>query len=209
MNGTESLQQDEDIATRVEKLSAIVGKQSQLLAKTGKQLLELQIKDVKDRMAGGSDNKVDLTDYATNEDLVQLVGELQGQLDYLEERNIRRIMNGRIPPGDKDKRIAPVLNRYGEEPPEDIFPRTCFDFENFDKSALLQLGDFYEIFVHQPEHNLDGESAEDNANHAEEDLSPKSVEERIRDITEEDECLLLNKISRYIGLNTRKGEDPW
>lgn len=73
----------DDITTQIKELTALVNKQNEVIAKTGKQVLELQMKDVRTKMANIDMKpvKVETEDFATNEDIVQLVGELQIQLD--------------------------------------------------------------------------------------------------------------------------------
>ena len=89
------------LRSQVEELQQLVKKQNLLISKTGQSVLELQlakqktdVEEFDSKYAGGKSKTVashgDTTDFATNEDLVQLVGELQGQLDSIEERSVRR-----------------------------------------------------------------------------------------------------------------------
>ncbi|KAM9888033.1 hypothetical protein OXX69_013172, partial [Metschnikowia pulcherrima] len=87
-----------ELAQQVQQLSELVQKQGQMIAKTGKQLMEMQLSDVKSRMAqmDAPQQKFNIEDYATNEDIVQLVCELQGQLDFMEDRSIARTFNSHL-----------------------------------------------------------------------------------------------------------------
>ncbi|ODV77005.1 uncharacterized protein CANTADRAFT_8173 [Suhomyces tanzawaensis NRRL Y-17324] len=143
---------NEELLAKIEALSAVVEKQSKLIAQTGKQLIENQIKDVKLKMLAESGPKVDLDDYVTNDDIVQLVGELQAQLDALEERSIRRLFNVQLKQGD-ERPVAPLTNKDGEEPVAEIkFPATYDEFASLGKRSVVELATFYEIILpNQPE----------------------------------------------------------
>lgn len=150
-----------DLQKQIDDLRAIVDKQGKLLATTGQQMLALQVNDVKTRMkliddvlalirgaapaAGAPSSELDLSDYVTNEDLIQMVGELQGQLDGIEDRAIRRLANSH------SDTILPLSNREGDEPTEELlgfpFPATVAEFAALPKIDVIQLAIFYEIIV--------------------------------------------------------------
>ncbi|CAN3363247.1 hypothetical protein DICA3_E07558 [Diutina catenulata] len=150
-----------DLQKQIDDLRAIVDKQGKLLATTGQQMLALQVNDVKTRMksiddvsasirgaahaAGAPSSELDLSDYVTNEDLIQMVGELQGQLDGIEDRAIRRLANSH------SDTILPLSNREGDEPTEESlgfpFPATVAEFAALPKIDVIQLAIFYEIIV--------------------------------------------------------------
>ena len=115
-----------DLVAQVESLTAKVKKQSQVITQTGQQVLEIQlaaqkqkIQDIPDPQAilnGGAGNlkqveAIEEADYAINEDIFQLVGELQGQLDLLEERSIRRGIN--LTKTNANDLLAPFPDSYG------------------------------------------------------------------------------------------------
>ncbi|EGV60021.1 mitochondrial ribosomal protein [Yamadazyma tenuis] len=143
-----------ELQDKINALSGIVEKQSVLISKTGQQLIEMQVKNVKRSMKDtGSSTpaaNVDMSDYVTNEDIVQLVGELQSQLDLVEDRSISRLFNASL---DKDSQLIHIIpNRDGEI--TDLFPQTLADFRALDKSDVIQLCEFYELITPGAE-NLD------------------------------------------------------
>lgn len=149
-----------ELSDKVNKLTALVERQSKLLAQTGQKLMELQVKDVKSRMAQLEQrppmSPPDLSDYVNNEDIVQLVTELQTQLDTLEDRTIRRAKNSLII--KPDEKLAPLTNRYGDYPEFEL-PNTLKDLQELSKIDLIRLALFYEIIIpdqQQQEQELEG-----------------------------------------------------
>lgn len=213
-----------DIQQRIDQLEKLVEKQGALLAKTGQQLVQLQVLDVKARMKLIDDvqrqlnpqdklkgvDDLDLTDYVTNEDLIQMVGELQGQLDGIEDRSIRRVYNLTTRGS-----IAPLSNRDGEQPTEDLlgfkFPATVAEFEKLPKIDIIQLALFYEVLV--PDTRL--ESLAQAAKLDDPEAVKKALEEKtlalallkIHDlISDADLKAAFDDVARYLGLSIRKGE---
>ncbi|CAN3376990.1 hypothetical protein DIURU_001995 [Diutina rugosa] len=213
-----------DIQQRIDQLEKLVEKQGALLAKTGQQLVQLQVSDVKARMKSIDDvqrqlnpqdkskgvDDLDLTDYVTNEDLIQMVGELQGQLDGIEDRSIRRVYNSTTKGS-----IAPLSNRDGEQPTEDLlgfkFPATVAEFEKLPKIDIIQLALFYEVLV--PDTRL--ESLAQAAKSDDPEAVKKALEEKtsasalskIHDsISDADLKAAFDDVARYLGLPVRKGE---
>lgn len=213
-----------DIQQRIDQLEKLVEKQGALLAKTGQQLVQLQVLDVKARMKLIDDvqrqlnpqdklkgvDDLDLTDYVTNEDLVQMVGELQGQLDGIEDRSIRRVYNLTTKGS-----IAPLSNRDGELPTEDLlgfkFPATVAEFEKLPKIDIIQLALFYEVLV--PDTRI--ESLAQAAKLDDPEAVKKALEEKtlaltllkIHDlISDADLKAAFDDVARYLGLPVRKGE---
>jgi len=124
------------------KQASLIERQAKMLAETGQQLVSLQVGDVKKRMSElDMVPKVDMDDYIKNEDIVELVGELQGQLDLLEERNIARVLNY------NNDTILPLSNKNGEFPVNLNFPGKLADFVNISDEDLAKLGLFYELIV--------------------------------------------------------------
>lgn len=203
----------EDLTRRVDELSELVKRQSEVIAKTGKQMMEYQIKDVKSRMSSvdTKPQNIDTSDFATNDDLVELVQELQGQLDFLEDRNIKRVFNSHITEDSpEDSLLAPLVNRDGETAPED-FPKSLKELRALDKASLLRLCDFYDLIVEEetsPEVarilNADTLTKED----AQKLFNPqaKSLAERLESLTPADETALFDELARYIGVRIRRGE---
>ncbi len=93
----------EQLSLEVNRLREVVNKQTTLLGSTGQKVMELSIRSQRNDIASlnlGDNNNgspakslrnpapsyqqpIDTSDFMTSEDIVQLVGELQGQLDQM------------------------------------------------------------------------------------------------------------------------------
>jgi hypothetical protein len=203
----------ETLRTQLEELSLLVKKQSELLTKTGQQVLTLQVENTKNKVASFNPKNVsrasskhqptiDTTDFVTNEDLVQLVGELQGQLDVLEERSIRRLINSQKKSGEI---LAPLLNHDGEEPSVELFPRDLDAFEKLNNEDLVQLARFYELLPPTAEERAKfDEFVEGTSETPDVDVTIKAS-----DFSNDDLVEAYDKLSRFLGLKFRRGEDAW
>lgn len=192
-----------DLSTRIDALASIVEKQSKIIAQTGQKLIEMQLKNVKLAIAGAdsgpqstgaSKQALDAEDFITNEDIVQLVGELQGQLDELEERSIRRTFNIQLE--KPDGLIAPLLNKEGDIPGT-AFPTTVEEFAAMDKVAVIKFCVFYDVIV--PE-GKSGTSA---------DNSELVTEEIVDAYSQEEVDSMHDELARFMGLKFRKGSKVW
>lgn len=145
----------EDVQNQINDLRAQVVKQRDIIAKTAQQLLSLQVKDTKKQMDSipdpfsGLSGKtrttpaIDTSDFATNEDLVQLVGELQGQLNLLEQKSILRTVNSHQ---HKDSDVLLALpNLDGDMPASEVFPHSVTEFANLGDDQIVQLCKFYQL----------------------------------------------------------------
>lgn len=193
----------EQLNERINGLSSLVEKQSALISKTGQQLIEMQVKNVKTSMNNmdmkkGKSNDVDLSDYVTNDDIVQLVGELQTQLDSLEQRSINRVLNSKCQsPEDK---ITSVTNKDGDVM-EDLFPKTVKDFKGLDKVSLIQLAEFYELILPDAE-NVD-QFLHDNKSQSIEQAhsnSKDSIAAHIDDFSDQDISAIRQDLAKFLGL---------
>jgi hypothetical protein len=212
-----------ELQEKVNSLSVLVERQAKMIAETGQQLVSLQVKDVKTRMADLDMNTKnsksgvsheDLQDYVTHEDIVELVGELQGQLDSIEERNIRRVFNSQL--SQQDGIIAPLTNKNGELPIDINFPKTLQEFINIDSKVLIQLGIFYEYVIAKDQIENFENFANDNSNNVEKTkqaLLDQSSSAHVNDpdisLTEEELNLLFDDVSRYLGLKVRRDPNAW
>lgn len=133
----------EELNAKVASLTALVEKQSKVIALTGQKLMELQVQDVREKIRTHDPKPQENLDYITNEDIVQLVSELQGQLDEYEARSIKRLYNSKII--DDSGELAPISNKDGDFPPE--FPKTLGEFKDISVKRLVELALFYEILV--------------------------------------------------------------
>lgn len=214
----------EQLHDKVQSLSKVVEMQSQLIAKTGKQLMDIQVKDVKNKMnvdtekSSSKTGNVDMDDYATNEDIIQLVGELQGQLDMLEDRNIRRTINSHLSSDDKSGLIAPIANKDGDEPAEDVFPVNIGGLLKLSKYEIVQLCEFYELVIpmDQQEHlrdflesNNEMVDMEGAKRLLEVGADNATLKERVDAYSEKQIDELFNLLTRFIGVRTRRGESAW
>ncbi|VEU19720.1 DEKNAAC100233 [Brettanomyces naardenensis] len=144
---------------QINELKLQVGKQRKVLAETAQQLLGLQLKQSREQLAAipnpdpasvlasegsrGSTTSLDNTDFATNEDLVQLVSELQGQLTILDQRSYNRVSNSLLT--EDDEEILPLPDVDGNFAPKDIYPGTVREFKDLSAEKLIKLSSFYEL----------------------------------------------------------------
>lgn len=205
----------EELTEQLQDLSLLVKKQSEMLAKTGEQVLLLQIQNQKMRVCdfGSSLGKIggkarlaksiDTTEFATNDDLVQLVGELQGQLDILEERSIRRLINSQKKDGET---LAPILNHNGEEPDLAIYPKDIAALEELDDASLVKLAKFYELLA-----PTEGERKKFDELVESEDARLDTFEYEVKpeDYSKEELIDAFDDLSRFLGLAARRGTDAW
>lgn len=195
----------DELEAQVNALKAVVEKQSQLIAQTGQQLLDLQVNNVRSRMNNMQVDlpqpaaAVDPDDFVTNEDIVQLVGELQGQLDLLEDRTINRAYNSQLAQGSA---IAPLHNRDGEQPPVDLFPLTVAQFEALDPLLLVLLAEFYDLAAAPPPASIDNAASMQEAQQILNHQQSLPLEERIGAYSEEQLKELKSVLGRFLGLQT-------
>lgn len=206
---------NETLQKKIDELFAIVSKQSEVIANTGRQLLDIQVKDVKSKMSQ-MDVKpapaIDTEDFVTNEDIVQLVGELQSQLDFLEDRTIKRGYNTHIDnKSAPSSKIAPLCNKYGEPEPSN-YPNTVEELNLLAPVDLLQLAEYYELLVeNEPDAELERIVNSDNLTKedAEKLMGPrqldKTLEEKLELFTKEDLDDLFDEFARFIGVRIRRG----
>ncbi|GEQ69267.1 hypothetical protein JCM33374_g2938 [Metschnikowia sp. JCM 33374] len=207
-----------DLAQKVQQLSDLVHKQGQVIAQTGKQLMELQVENVKSRMANLDAKPASFNpeDFASNEDIVQLVCELQGQLDFIEERSMARTFNSHLTSSSKETdNIAPLCNRDGTPAPE-FFPKTVGQLNAIAAADLLRLCEFYDLIVENetnPEidaivqsDNLTPEDAEKLSSSLSNGLSSsKTIEQKLDSFSATDLHDLFDELARFIGVRIRRG----
>lgn len=178
----------EELSKQVQELSAVVEKQSKLIAQTGKQLIELQVRDVKSKINEADLRPdIDTSDFVTNEDIVQLVGELQSQLDALEDRSIARIYNSKL--ADETSDLEPLTNKDGDLPPDDLFPKNLKEFKSLDKYQVVRLSEFYEILVGAQDEEAILSGKESN-----------TLDERVAAVSDEQSADLRVGLARYLGI---------
>ncbi|KAG7813235.1 hypothetical protein KL921_000781 [Ogataea angusta] len=208
----------EELKNEVDELKELVARQSKVISRTGEQLLRFQVRQT-DRELNSIDvpkvgpdgtvtkqGQIDASDFATNDDIVQLVGELQGQLNILEQRSLRRTINSGLS-NDTDL-IAPVLNSDGDEPPETIYPKTLKEFRDLSDDSVLSLCHFYELLPPTLEEEaklrafMEGKIKSPNVDPSE--FKPSSA-----DYSREVLDGLYDDLARFLGLKFRKTEHAW
>lgn len=201
------------LAARLDELTAFVEKQSKIIASTGQRLIELLVKDVKDKFHSTDRTpQIDTSDFITNEDVIQLVGELQGQLDSLEERTIRRNINSLL---EGDGVLAPLSNKDGEY--TDLFPATVAELKALNKFEVVQLAEFFELVAVEDDNKelqsfLASENADESQKHLESATAAppaQNLEDRVAAYSEEQIDAVFDLVARYIGARARRGKGAW
>ncbi|EJS42943.1 mrp8p [Saccharomyces arboricola H-6] len=209
---------------QISELQDLVKKQSLIISKTGERVLELQVAkqkhDVSDfdskfsksiSKKSGSAAQFDATDFATNEDLVELVKELQGELNFIEERSIRRLVNS-LKKEDDDV-IAPLPNADGDIPAisDGVFPKSLKEFGNISDLNLIRIAKFYERLPptikeqEDFENFLEGKVEAFHINETTDDEVSKELERFSKDELDD----AFNDVARYLGLSLRRGTEIW
>lgn len=203
---------DANLAEQIEQINQKLHSQSKIIAETGRRLLDMEVKDVKSKMANLDTKQpsIDVEDFASNEDIAQLVFEVLNQLDYLEDRNIKRAYNCHISDTSCDStKLAPLCNKDGDPAPA-IFPASVKDLKELTSLQLIQLCEFYDLFV-------DKLSAEDEKLLNSTDITPEqalklanasqgmTAEERLSISSKEDLIEIFDEFTRYIGVRIRRG----
>ena len=209
---------------QVPELQDLVKKQSLIISKTGERVLELQLDkqkhDVTDfdskfsksiSKKSGSATQFDATDFATNEDLVELVKELQGELNFIEERSIRRLVNSLKK--DDDDVIAPLPNADGDIPAisDGVFPKSLKEFKDIPDLKLVRLAKFYERLPptlkeqEDFENFLEGKVEAFHINETTDEEISKELEKFSKDELDD----AFNDVARYLGLSLRRGTEIW
>ncbi|KAA8912504.1 hypothetical protein TRICI_003468 [Trichomonascus ciferrii] len=222
----------EELRKEVERLSNQVKKNSKAIVDTGSQLLRVQVD--KERRSLKSLNldsdkpsKVSTTESddesareekgeaLTSDDLVELVTELQGQLDLLDERSIRRTANVLVTADDEN--IAPVPGRNGGYPDDEIsddaeddrpgkFPATLKEFKNMSDDVLNYWLRWYELL---PPDEAELQDILSRAGATMEDLGMDQPQKSAIEATKEEVDKHYDTLARYLGLRTRRTPDTW
>ncbi|CAI4044553.1 hypothetical protein SKDZ_11G0740 [Saccharomyces kudriavzevii ZP591] len=209
---------------QISELQDLVKKQSLIISKTGERVLELQVAKQKNAVSdfdskfsksiskkSGSTAQFDATDFATNEDLVELVKELQGELNFIEERSIRRLVNS-MKKGDDDV-IAPLPNADGDIPDtsDGVFPKSLKEFRDIADLKLIRLAKFYERLPptlkeqEDFENFLEGKVEAFHINETTDEEVSKELEKFSKNELDD----AFNDVARYLGLSLRRGTEIW
>ncbi|CAL9735030.1 hypothetical protein MOSE0_G05336 [Monosporozyma servazzii] len=233
-----------DLKKRIYQLEQLVQKQNKIITKTGQNVIELQMDkqkrgvqefaNIETNVPSQSqpstiyNNKgvvgFDTSDFATNEDIVQLVGELQIELNNIEERSIRRMINAsKHKPKDI---LAPLPNADGETPTfdYDFFPTSLDDFININDFNLIKLAKFYEClpptpkdkeeldkFLNEKIENIQISEDKNNSDQFSDDVlvSDEQLKEDLKHYNKDQLNDIFNEVARYLGLGNRRGTDIW
>jgi hypothetical protein len=142
----------EDLQKQIDDLKAQLVKQTGVIAKTAQQVLSMQVQDTKKKMdavpnpltlASSGNPNIDTSDFATNEDLVQLVGELQGQLNLLEQKSVLRTVNAHQ--NQDTDIVVPLPNLDGDLPDSEVFPHSIAEFKALADDTIVFLCKFYQL----------------------------------------------------------------
>lgn len=176
----------------------------------------------------------DTTDFVTNEDLVQLVGEIQIELNNIEERSIRRMIN--CNKADLKDVLAPLPNPDGDTPciqtgnnhkdeyryeyDYEFFPRTVNDFVNITDLNLIKLAKFYEClpatlqdrlelnkFLDEKIENLSTSTDKPFSNEV--FITDEQIGLELKNYSRDQLDDIFNDVARYLGLRNRRGTDIW
>lgn len=199
---------------QVSQLTFLVEKQNKLILSTGERLMALEVKQQKKNISklngssktndDSSSDEDDDDDYARNEDLIQLVGELQGQLLNLDYKSVNRVNNSSVKDADP---LALILNADGEEPPQDVdYPKTKSELSTFTDIQIFKLALFYElvppIVLHESDESLDKKLKELSVDENQEDSLQRHMNVLLTSQKDKDE--LFNNVAAYLGVTTRK-----
>lgn len=197
----------ESLQKQVDHLTKLVEKQNKIILSTGEKLMQLQLQHQRDKhMELEAKNKhfgEPSTDFVTNEDIVQLVGELQGQLLTLDYKSFGRVANSTM---GSHEPLEVIPNHDGEYPPESIFPSTKQDFEDFDNLKVFILARFYELLPPSSSDEVDEIFIKHFDNLAVDEKESKTLESEMDLLLPEtsDRDSLFNKLAMYLGLGVRK-----
>lgn len=199
---------------QVSQLTSLVEKQNKLILSTGERLMALEVKQQKKNISklngssktndDSSSDEDDDDDYARNEDLIQLVGELQGQLLNLDYKSVNRVNNSSVKDADP---LALILNADGEEPPQDVdYPKTKSELSTFTDIQIFKLALFYElvppIVLHESDESLDKKLKELSVDENQEDSLQRHMNVLLT--SQKDKNELFNNVAAYLGVTTRK-----
>ena len=197
----------ESLQSQIDQLTKLVEKQNKIILSTGEKLMQLQLQQQKDKHkeleSGQTSKSSDDNEYVTNEDIVQLVGELQGQLLTLDYKSFSRVANSSK---GFNEPLEIVPNHDGEYPNESIYPTSKLDFKNFDALKVYILAQFYELIP-----PVDDEEVDEivikcfnglTINSPEIDVLKKDMNLTLPE--KKDKQSLYNRLAIYLGVEIRK-----
>lgn len=214
---------DTDIKEQLARLTNQVQKNSKAIAQTGQLVLDLQLQDQRRDIAELSLKDTELkqdagllnsnqdkaskkepqSDAITQDDIVELVNELQGQLDILDERSVRRTSNAFVA-DDKDL-IAPIPGRDGQYPSDaEKFPRNLREFKDLDDVTLEYWLRWYELL---PPDETELAQIFGNLGTSMEELGIEKP--KTKELSQEEADERYDTLARFIGLRNRRTPGVW
>lgn len=194
-----------DLRQQVATLAEQLRKTQKLLSQTGQQVMSLQLAQRSEGINELDDKKRELQaaaglplsskqelnsrDYVKSDDLQDMVVELSGQLQILDERNIRRTVNNRLTnPSDH---IVPLPDLAGEAPLG--FPATLAEFDSLPLTEVIRYCQYYEIV---PDGVESSEFLKDEKGQERDSSDPLLTE-------------LFDSLARFLGLRSRRTDGVW
>lgn len=207
---TSSVPTLESLQGQVDQLTKLVEKQNKIILSTGEKLMQMQVEQQKAKHKDLETSKSSIVessdDFVTNEDIVQLVGELQGQLLALDYKSFARVANSNK--GIKEP-LEIVPNHDGEFPAEKIYPLNKLDFKTFSDTKVFVLAKFYELIPDFRDAEVDEiclkHFNELSISPAETELLTKEAELWLPEKSNRSD--LYNKLAIYLGVETRKEKE--
>lgn len=204
---SEKKEEPQDLQSQINDLKSQIVKQRDIIAKTAQQLLALQVKDTKKQMdaipdpfsLSGKSNNIDTSDFATNEDLVQLVGELQGQLNLLEQKSILRTVNShQLKETDI---LLPLPNVDGDMPISEIFPHSIAEFADLSDDVIIELCKFYQLLPPTLEERAKMQAFEEGKIASPNDPLNADYEPPADDYPPETVNILFSELAKFLGVS--------
>jgi hypothetical protein len=203
----------EDLQKQIDDLKTQLVKQTGIIAKTAQQVLSMQVQDTKKKMdavpnpltlASGGNSNIDTSDFATNEDLVQLVGELQGQLNLLEQKSVLRTVNAHQ--NQDTDIVVPLPNLDGDMPDSEVFPHSIAEFKALADDTIVFLCKFYQLLPVTLEERATMQAFVEGKISYPNDPSNKDYEAPAEDYPPETIDELYTELANFIGVSHIKRE---
>ena len=229
----------ESIKAELDSLALLLHRNTKAVAETGRRVLHMEsgdrtshghISDPTSRIRDSADSDDEDEGVAgkqgeivANEDLVQLVSELQGQLDLLDSRSIRRSANAFASkdtdfvaalPGTDGHIPGETATPSGEKEesestlPKTLFPKTVGDFKALSRKDVEAWLRYYELLPPDEAelHDLLSQAAISNREKAEISKNASTSEDML---SEEEANTHFDTLARFLGLRIRKTAGVW
>lgn len=225
----------EAIKTEIDYLAQQIYRNTKSVADTGRRVLNLE----SDKTHGASSSRLNVADSddeddgttkhgeaVANDDLVQLVTELQGQLDLLDSRSIRRTANAfasenadliaPLPGNDgflPGESAPPLVSDKPEEEDDSVlpvtpFPKTVKQFKELSRKEVEAWLRYYELLPpDEAELRAILSQAGEASGKKEEGAGGTPLQEDL--LSEEEADSHFDTLARFLGLRIRKTNAVW